>query len=127
MQIKSYSLARHRAGFALMTVMLFVGVALIVFASMLLWTSTNARITNRNNLFNQAEAAAESATEIPLAAMIRDFANQNLNSADSYKTNMPDTTGWPMQYQFSDLNGNVGKLSVAISGTAWVPLDGTFT
>ncbi len=59
-----------------MIIMVFVGVSLIVFASMLLWTSTNARITNRNNLFNQTEAAAESASEVPLALMIRDFTYQ---------------------------------------------------
>ena len=110
-----------------MIIMLFVGIALIVFASTLSWTSTNAKITRRDNLFNQAESAAESATELPLAAMIRDFVSQNLNSNDSYQTNVPDTSGWPIQYQFSDLNGTVGKVSVSISGTSWQSLDGIFT
>ena len=127
MQIKFHSPQRNQTGFALMIIMVFVGVSLIVFASMLLWTSTNARITNRNNLFNQAEAAAESATEVPLAGMIRDFTSQNLNSPASYQTNLPNVTGWPIQYQFSDSAGNAGKVNVTISGTSWQVLDGTFT
>ena len=65
-----------------MIIMLFVGIALIVFASTLSWTSTNAQDHSRDNLFNQAESAAESATELPLAAIIRDFVSQNLNSSD---------------------------------------------
>jgi Tfp pilus assembly protein PilX len=129
MQIKFRSPRRNQTGFALMIIMVFVGVSLITFASMLLWTSTNSRITDRNNLFNQAEAAAESATEVPLAAMIRDFTSQSLNSAASYQTNFPSdyATGWPVQYQYSDLTGTVGRVSVTISGTSWQVLDGTFS
>lgn len=127
MNIRSRSNLRRQSGFALMIIMLFLAVSLIVFASMLLWTSTNARITYRNNLFNQAEGAAESATEVPLAAMIRDFAAQSLNPAASYITNLPNMSGWPVQYQIKDSNGNTGKVSVVISGTSWQALSGVFT
>jgi len=126
MQIKLQSQPRKENGFALMIVMLFVGIALIVFVSMISWTATNARITYLDNLFNQAEAAAESATEAPLAVMIRDFAYQSLNSTNTYQTNLPSTDSWPIQYRFSDLNGNANRISVTISGTTWQALDGIF-
>ncbi|MEI9863791.1 MAG: hypothetical protein WDN00_04405 [Limisphaerales bacterium] len=126
MQLKLQSLSRHQAGFALIMIMVFIAISLIAFASMLMWTSNNARITNRNNLYNQAEAAAESATEIALASMIRDFAFQNLNQANTYENSLPDTTGWPIQYQFSNLSGNAGRISVGIGATGWQPLEGMF-
>ena len=107
-------------------IMAFVAISLIAFASMLLWTSNNARITSRNNLFNQTEAAAESATEIALASMIRDFAFQNLNPASSYQTNLPDTSSWPIHYQFSDASGNPGRISIGSGTTGWQPLEGLF-
>ncbi|HTQ51550.1 MAG TPA: hypothetical protein VMJ12_12625 [Candidatus Acidoferrales bacterium] len=126
MHIKSHPKLRRQTGFALMIIMLFLAVTLIVFASMLLWTSSNAKVTRRNNLFNQAEAAAESATEAPLAAMIRDFANQSLNPASTYATNLPDISSWPIQYQFTDQSNNLNRVSISISSTTWQPLTGIF-
>jgi hypothetical protein len=128
MQIKLPSLSRRESGFALLIIMLFVGISLILFASMLLWTSTNSKITNRNNLFNQSEAAAESATEVPLASMIRDYDDESLNAASAYVTMIPNTAGWPLQFQFSDLNSNVGQISIQMSPTAtWQSLPYQFS
>ena len=126
MQIKQFPTSRSRQGFTLMIVMLFLAVTLIVFASMLHWTSSNAVVTRRDNLFNQAEAAAESATEAALAPMIRDFAYQNLNAPDSYQIIQPNQDGWPVRYRFSDLAGRTNRVSVSISSTTWQPLDGIF-
>ena len=78
-----------------------VSIMLTVFASMMYWVSSNAKITQRNNAFNQSEAAAESATETVLAPMMRDYdSGDGLNSATIY-TNLPDQTGWPITYTFS--------------------------
>jgi hypothetical protein len=94
------------------------------------WVSTNSKITQRNNLFNQAESAAESADECALAPMIRDYVFQSLNTANDYYTNVPSQTNWPSSYQFTftDLNGTNGQLSVNIgqSPTILTPLGSQF-
>src|SRR5450631_4480755 len=103
MQITSQPRTRRPAGFALIMIMVLLAVMLTVFASMMYWVSSNAKLTLRNNAFNSAEAAAESATETVLAPMIRDFAYGSLNSASIY-TNQPNQTGWPITYQFNNIN-----------------------
>jgi len=128
MQTKSPVPPRQEGGFALIIIMVFVGISLILFASMLLWTSSNAKISTRNRLFSESEAAAESATETALASMMRDYDAQSLNSASAYITNVPDTTSWPVQYNFTDISGNSGRMSVAFSPTAtWQNLPKQFT
>ena len=100
-------------------VMCFLAASLLIFASMMYWVSSNAKITLRNNAFNQAEAAAESGTETLLAPMMRDYDAQSLNAASSY-TNLPNQTGWPIQYQFSSYQVSIGQ-------TNWQDLTGTYS
>ena len=117
-----------RSGFALLITLAFLAVMLTVFASMLYWATTNAKITTRNVLFNNAEYAAESAEENILTAMMRDFTYQALNSVSSYNTLAPPTNGWPMAFQFSDTNGNTANTAtVTISPFAWAVLTGQYT
>jgi hypothetical protein len=107
MRINLNSLRRRwQSGYGLLVVMALLVVLLIVFASLLSWSTTNARITSRNNLFNQSENAAESATENIMAYMMRDFSYGNLGSAATYYTNFPPTNGWPVYFQFSATNGD---------------------
>jgi hypothetical protein len=121
MQITSQTPPRQPAGFALIVIMCFLAVSLVVFASMMYWVSSNAKITLRNNAYNSAEAAAESATEVPLASMLRDYAFGALNTNTSvYSTLLPDQTGWPIGYQFSNLQISMGS-------TNWQVLDSQFS
>ena len=107
MRINLNSLRRRcQSGYGLLVVMALLVVLLIVFASLLSWSTTNARLTARNNLFNQSENAAESATENILAYMMRDFSYGNLGPAATYYTNFPPTNGWPAYFQFSATNGD---------------------
>lgn len=101
------------AGFALIVIMCFLAFSLIVFASMMYWVSSNAKITLRNNAFNQAEGAAESATETVLAPMIRDYAYGALNPASSYTGTVPDQTGWPIGYNFYNQSLVIDTTSVS--------------
>jgi hypothetical protein len=130
MRILSRSHLKGQSGFSLLIVMVFVGVSLVVFGSMMFWVSTNAKITLRNNLFNQAEAASESADEYALAPMIRDYVYQSLNAGNNYYTNVPAQAGWPGDYRFtfSDLNGTNGQISVNIgqAPTTLTPLGSQF-
>jgi len=116
MKFNHFLSEKRSNGYALIITLFFLGVMLIVFASMMSWTSSNARLTERNNLYNQSQVAAESATEQVLAAMISDFDNNTaFSSTTTYATMVPAMTGWPVQYVFSDTNGNTGQISVAIS------------
>jgi hypothetical protein len=99
--------------------MCFLAASLTVFASMMYWVSTNSKITLRNNYFNAAEAAAESATENSLASMIRDYDFGGLNPASSYTGLLPSQTNWPVQYQFSNI-------SISIGATNWTALASQF-
>jgi hypothetical protein len=103
MQITFPPRTRQPAGYALIIIMVSLAVMLTVFASMMYWVSSNANITLRNNAFNQAEAAAESATETVLAPMIRDYDSGGLNDVSVY-TNQVDQTGWPISYTISSAN-----------------------
>jgi hypothetical protein len=118
MQTKLTPFRSGSRGYALLITMIFVAVLLVIFASMMMWVSTNARINQRNNQFNMSEAAAEAATERVLAPMERDFLSQTLaTNASTYATLDPgetnyDGTPWPVQYIFSDANGTTGQISV---------------
>ena len=109
---------RRRTGFALLVTMIFTAIMLVAYSSLMYWVSTNSHITKRNNLFNQTEGAAESATESVLAAMMRDFNNQALNSAASYAaaTNLPSSSNLTGTFLFSDTNGNANATSVTAIG-----------
>jgi len=127
MRITRRSRKLLKIGYALVIVLVFLAVTLLTYASLMSWVATNAKITTRNNLFNQSEAAAESATENVLATMMRDFNNQNLNSASTYAGLVPTETGWPVQFLFSDTNGTPNQTSVAMDATSWTPLPYPYT
>lgn len=117
-----------RRGYILIMTLAFLSVALISYASMMYWVTTNAKITKRNVLFNKSQAAAESATETAIAAMIRDFYAQSLNPANVYSgsTNLPTQSNWPTTFQFSDTNGTINAISVNIGPTNWTDLPSQF-
>ncbi len=115
-----------QAGYALMMILCFLAISLIVFGVMLCWVYSNSKIVNRNNLFNQSEAAAESAAEIAVTTMQRDFTYQSLNPVNSYATQVPNQTGWPQQFKISDINGTTNQITVSIGTTNWVVLDSRY-
>jgi hypothetical protein len=121
MQISSRSIRRNQSGAALIITLSFLLVTLIVFASIMYWVSSSARVSQQNNLFNITQAAAQAATEITIAEMNRDFIYQSLNNSNVYMplvTNI-DQTRWPVQFKFSDTNGNANQISVSINPQNW--------
>ena len=120
MQIKFIPLRRHQA-YALILTMIFLGIVLAAFASMMLWVSTNSSIIQRNNQYTMSQAAAEAATERVLGPMMRDFLFQSLTNSSYYagllvgETNS-DGTAWPVQYVFSNASGTTNQISV-LAGT----------
>jgi hypothetical protein len=112
---------RIKKGYALVVTLLFLLVTTITLTSLWLWTANNASTTQRNINFNQSAAAAEAATEKIFTQMDRDFLYGNLSSdSNTYTGLIPDTsdsTLWPIQYTFSDTNGNANKTYVSINPT----------
>ena len=121
MQIKIESRSGCQRGFALIITIVFLATMLVVFASMMCWVASGAKVSQQNNQYVMSEAAAEAADERVLAPMMRDFLSQTLNGPSTYaslalsQTNA-DGSSWPIQYVISDINGNSGQVSV-LAGT----------
>jgi hypothetical protein len=110
---------RARQGYALLITLVFLTVTLMTLASLMWWASSNGKVTQQNELFTTAEAAADAATEKVVATMDRDWTyGQALQAASVYASlPLPDQTAWPMQFQYSDGSGNNGKIGVNIAVT----------
>ncbi len=131
MKIIRQSIRSTVRGFALAITLLFLGVALIVFASILEWSFSNATVTQRNNQYNMSENAAETAVERVIGQMDRDFISLNVNTASTY-TGLPatlDQSSWPVQYVYSDTNGNANVAGVIFGPAASVtaPLNSQYS
>ena len=121
MQISSKTFRWNQSGYALTIVLTFLAITLIVFASLMYWVTSSARVSQQNNLFNISQAAAQGAVEMTLAYMDRDFIYQNLNSSNVYTplaANI-DQSSWPVQFTFSDANGNANQIYVSIYPQDW--------
>jgi len=119
--------ARHgEAGFALMITLCFVTALLLLFGGVMYWASTNSALTQRNETFTKSEDAAEAATEKIFSQMNRDFLYGTLNTSNAYSALIPDTSTWPIQYTFSDGNGNANTTYVSIGQTNWESLNAQY-
>src|ERR1051325_4394962 len=117
----------RKAGYALLLALVFAGITLIILTSTLSWTSTSVRITERNNGYNRAVAAAEAGVETVIARIDRDFLNQSIDYANlsAYRSTVPTTyvpTGWTTDYQFCDTNGTLNQATV-LGGTQTLQTD----
>src|ERR1041385_8334848 len=108
-------MAQH--GYALLLAMSFAGVSLMLLSSTMSWSASGSKVTERNNVYNRAVAAAEAGTEAVIARMDRDFINQSLNYANlgAYRAVTPlnfVTNGWADEYEFSDNNGHINQANL---------------
>ena len=126
---------RNRRGYALIIILLSLAIMLIVFANMMYWTSSNSKVTARNNQFNMSEAAAEAAVEKVLSQMTYDYISQSLSNNTTYYSTqfLPTLTNeqanWPIQYAYSGTNGGSNQVSVYLGAwtTNTVPLGSQYT
>jgi hypothetical protein len=119
----------------LIIIMCFLGVCLVVFASVMYWITSSSYVTTRNNQFNMSEAAAEAATEKVLSQMNYDYVAQSLSNNGAYygssfipsQTN--DQASWPIKYVYSATNGATDQISVYLGvwTTNTVPLGSQYT
>jgi hypothetical protein len=115
------------AGYALMLTLMFLGITLLGFGSIMAWVSSSSVITDRNNLHVASQAAAESATEQVIASMMRDFTYTALHPASTYQAMVPSTNGWPVVFTFQSTNGLANQTSVSIGAAAWKELPSQFS
>jgi hypothetical protein len=111
-------------GIALITTILFLGVVLLVFASIFAWVNSNANITARNNQYNMSENAAESAAERVLGQLDRDFIYGSISNSSAYYASLPgsiDQTAWPVQYVFSGTNSADTNAGINTVGVIFAP------
>jgi hypothetical protein len=113
-------------GYALMMTLVFLTIMLTTFGSIMYWASSNTLVTERNNLYVSAQAAAESATEKVITTMMRDFTYGALNPVGNYDSLVPDTNGWPVLFKFSSTNGVANQTSVDIGAETWTSLPSQF-
>src|ERR1044071_8629479 len=100
MRLKSHRRRHRKQGYALLITLVFLGIALMFLANVSRWTYTEAGITGRNHLYNHAVTAAESATEMLIARMDRDFISQSVNpDLNVYRNLTPSSlqSSWPIQ------------------------------
>jgi hypothetical protein len=107
--------------------MVFLGVSLLTLSSLMWWTSSNAKVTQQNELFTTGEAAAEAYTEEVVATLDRDWTyGQSLQAASVYANLAPpNQTNWPIQFQFSDGSGNNNKVGFTLGTQFYNPALGS--
>ena len=115
---------RSSTGYALVMVMIFLGISLVILAGALKWTATTSLVTQRHNQYTSTVAAAEAATEAVIARMTRDFQYQGVNTnLSAYSLLTPGafvTNGWADHYEFSDGQGNSNRTFVTSTGPSAV-------
>ncbi len=120
-------------GYALMMALFFSGLSLMALTGALKWCSSTARITEANNRYFSALAAAEAATEKALASMSKDYQASgegtvyaNLGAYQNLTPTTAESSYWS-GYTFSDGQGNAGKSHVSrITAWAYTPLESQY-
>jgi hypothetical protein len=110
--------SNRNRGSTLVTVMVLGTATIIMAGSLLAWTTTNNRLSQRNNEYNRTVLMAEAATEKVIARIAYDYQlggdAQNFANLNSYRSMVPlaseeSSVG---NYQFTDSQGNVNKTYV---------------
>jgi len=96
--------AHSNKGYALLITIVFIGIALLLLGSVMNWTNSTSKQTERNNLFSLGTGAAEAADENVIAYVSRDFYNQAAQAATNYTgaTFIPSQSGWPVSFSYSN-------------------------
>ena len=122
---------KTQRGYALMLTLLFVAISLVLMVAVGRWASSSSLQTARANTYNSTIAAAESATEVVIAQMDRDFLKQAMSiNVGAYSKLAPASyvsDGWTKDYQFSDNQGNGNRTDVVCKNwQTWTNLDAEF-
>ncbi len=114
----------RRSGHALVIVLVLMLLALLVLGATMDWTSTNARLIDRNNDYFTALSAAEAATEKVMATLSADYQSQGAAQVTSrlsaYRGFVPEPGESDIWngFSFSDGQGNADATFVS-QETTW--------
>ncbi|HKS36711.1 MAG TPA: hypothetical protein VJW76_05950 [Verrucomicrobiae bacterium] len=117
-------------GFSLVLVLVLVGTAILFLSGALQWSSAGGGLTDRNNDYYSAMAAAEAATEKVIAQIVRDFQRGGYAEVESklgyYRTLVPtrsESADWA-NYEFTDADRALNKITVErAQDWQFLPLD----
>ena len=126
-------ISQRQRGFALLLVLILVGISLVIVASAMMRTQSVAIVNQRNNEYTVCCNAAEAAVEKSYAQMVFWFQSYNVSGVTShmtdYQTNVPnanENTYWS-KFIFSDAAGNNSRTCVYQVGTYGGPLPSAYT
>ncbi|MDB6112573.1 MAG: hypothetical protein JWR69_4323 [Pedosphaera sp.] len=121
-------------GYALLLVMVFLGLSLLLLTGILSWTSQNVRDTDRGNEYYTSASAAEAATEKVLVRMARDYIQNGesavINNLTRYRTNYPTTAenAYWGNYSFTNpKDGSTGTWVANSNTSAYAVLNGQYS
>jgi hypothetical protein len=124
MNTRSHSanrLANRRAGFALVIVMVLIGISLSALVGAMSWTATNSRQTVRNGLHATTVEAAEAATEKVLTRLLSDYQkfgeSEVYNNLDAYAQLVPKTSECSFWSDYTFTDGTSASNRVFITRT----------
>lgn len=120
--------------YALVLVMVFMGIGTLLLAGVMDWISTRSRLVQRNHTFQSALAASEAAADKALNAMTVDFMEAGeaevYGRLDKYRRMVPEKSesrAWD-KVDFFDALGNNDRLTIErISAWAYGPLGTKYT
>ena len=121
-------------GYALLMVMILMGIFLTILVASFSRTTTVERLNNRNNIYTASEYAAEAATEKVISRMKADFLAGNMayitNDLTTYRQTSPTASDDPYwsTFKFNDAQGHNNQTYVqCISNTSWGPLGSQYS
>src|SRR5450756_295334 len=124
----------RRAGFALIMVLIMVGISLAILASALNRSQTVVTLNKHNVDLNVCQNAAEAAVEKVYARLAYDFQGYGVAGVSNnwlssvYQNNIPKSSENPFwaNFIFSDAQGNIGQTYVRQVGTYCGPLPSAY-
>jgi hypothetical protein len=120
MKISIINRSAHR-GFALLMVMIMIGVSVALLAGAMYRSHTISLLNQRNNDYSVASVAAEAAVEKVYALMAWQFQSYGVagvsNNLASFRTNVPTGAefGFWTNVSFADAQGNIGQTYVSLA------------
>lgn len=134
MKTSLHRLQRNSGGYALLLVLVFLGISTMLLTTIMNWTSETARLTDRQNEYYTTADAAEAATEKVLTRISVDYLAGGeqavINNLNTYKTTYPlasDDAYWG-NYKFSNASdGSQGVFVVRATNWQYTVLDTPFS
>ena len=133
MKTRSRKRINRQNGAALLLTMVATGIALIMVAGIVTYSTTASRLNARSFQYQRAVAAAEGATEKVVGAMAKDYlgggdalVQANLGRYQGSPPNSSDSDYWST-WHFSDASGNAGRTFIGLSSAnSYVVLNSTY-